>query len=299
MIKKIFFIAILIISSLTFGQKPQRFAYIDMDYILENVPEYAEAQSRLNSKIKLWQQKLDNLSNEIEDLETSLNNEKALLTKEMINEREEDILIKEQELNRLQTAYFGSNGDLFKMRKQFAKPVQDQVFNAIQEIAVRKKFDFVFDKSSDLIMLYSNNKFDISELVLNSIVKDRKRKTIEDQKNARISNAKNQQNTEVIENVAEDAVLTKGAETITTDAISGDEEKLTDPEAIKQQETQKILDDKEAKRAALKVRIKEQQEAREKLRDSLKKVSEERRAAKLKEIEERNNQRNNIINDDN
>jgi len=292
MIKKIFFIAILFISSLTFGQKPQRIAYIDMDYILENVPEYTEAQSRLNEKVKGWQQKLDQLSKEVDDLNTSLNNEKALLTKEMITEREEDITIKQQELKRLQTAYFGAEGDLFRMRKQFVKPVQDQVFNAIQEIAVRKKYDFVLDKSSDLIMLYSNNKFDISELVLNTIVKDRKRKTIQDQKNQRITKAANKKN---IDNINAD---TEEAEIITEDIVD-EGENLTDPEAIKQQEAQKKIDEKEAKRAALKLRIKEQQEAREKLRDSLKKVSEERRAAKLKEIEERNKKRDDIINDDN
>jgi|LGVF01.1.fsa_nt_gb Skp family chaperone for outer membrane proteins len=291
MIKKIFFIATLIISSLTFGQKAQRIAYIDMEYILENVPEYTQAQSRLNEKVKLWQQKLDGLSTEIDNLNTGLNNEKALLTKEMIIEREEDIIIKQQELKRLQDAYFGAKGDLFRMRKQFVKPVQDQVFNAIQEIAVRKKFDFVFDKSSDLIMLYSNNKFDISELVLNTIVKDRKRKTIEDQKNERISGAKN---IEVIDNVAEDAEILTDDEFATDEGVDS-----TDPEIIKQQEAQKKIDEKEAKRAALKLRIKEQQEAREKLRDSLKKVSEERRAAKLKEIEDRNKQRDEIINDNN
>lgn len=293
MIKKIFFIAALIISTLAFSQKSQRIAYIDMDYILENVPEYKDAQSRLNDKVKLWKQKLEILSNEVDDLNTSLNNETALLTKEMIKEREEDILIKQKELKRLQTAYFGSEGDLYNMRKQFVKPVQDQVFNAIQVIATRKKFDFVFDKSSDLIMLYSNNKFDISELVLNTIVKDRKRKTIEDQKSKRVSDANKQKNIEVIDNIPDDLT-----DDVTDDTVE-DDGNITDPETIKQQEVQKKQDEKEAKRAALKARIIEQQIAREKLRDSLKKVSEERRAAKLKEIEERNKKRNENINNDN
>ena len=158
------------------AQKPQRVAYIDMNYILENIPEYRNAQSQLDSKVKSWQEKLDGLSSEIEQLKTDLSNEKPLLTNELIKEREEDIDIKEQELKRLQQAYFGPTGDLFQLRKQLATPVQDQVYNAIQDISKKKRYDFVFDRSSDLIMLYSNPKFDISELVLNSIVKNRKRR---------------------------------------------------------------------------------------------------------------------------
>jgi len=180
--KTILFVLISFISAVSFAQKGQRSAYVDMNYILENVPEYVNAQSKLDEKVKKWQQKLDTYTNEIEKLKTDLSNEKSLLTKELINEREEDILIKENELKRLQNAYFGPTGDLFQLRKQLAKPVQDQVYNAIQEIAVRKRYDLVFNKSSDLILLYSNSKFDISEQVLNSIVKNRKRKVIDDRK---------------------------------------------------------------------------------------------------------------------
>jgi len=174
-VKRVLIVLMIFINFVAFAQKGQRVAYIDMNYILENVPEYIEAQARLNDKIKKWQQKLDVLTNDVEMQRTDLSNEKSLLTKELITEREEDIYIKNQELKRLQIAYFGPTGDLFQLRKQLATPVQDQVYNAIQEIAKRKRYDFVLDKSSDLIILYSNSKFDISEQVLTSIVKCRKR----------------------------------------------------------------------------------------------------------------------------
>jgi len=185
MIRKVLFFLAVTISTIVVAQKPQRIGYIDMEYILENVPEYTEAQARLNVKVATWQQKLEGIKREIEVMKTDLSNEKPLLTQELISEREEDIQIKEEDLRKLQAAYFGPKGDLFLTRKQLVKPVQDQIYNAVQVIAVRKKYDIVLDKSSDLIMLYANKRFDISELVLNSIVKGRKKVQLEEKKNQR------------------------------------------------------------------------------------------------------------------
>jgi len=277
-IKRVLFILIFSIGFASFAQKAQRIGYIDMNYILENIPEYQEAQSGIDSKVKTWQQKLDGLSGEIETLKTDLSNEKALLTTELINEREEDIQIKEKELKRLQVAYFGPTGDLFQLRKQFAKPVQDQVYNSIQTIAINKQYDFVLDKSSDLILLYSNDKFDISELVLNSIVKNRKKKIIADRKNETLNKTDNN-NADIDTNNADD-----------------EEANLEDPatatlETEQKTEAQKKIDERNEKREALKEKIKLQQETRIRKRDSLKVVADENRAAQLKEIEERKKKR--------
>ena len=277
--KKYLLILVLFFSFMTSAQKAQRIAYIDMNYILENIPEYVEAQSKLDGKIKKWQIKLDNLSSEVKKLETDLSNEKPLLTKELITEREEDIEIKKGELKHLQISYFGPTGDLYQLRKQLAKPVQDHVYNAIQEIAKRKRYDFVLDKSSDLIILYSNSKFDISEQVLNSIVKGRKRQELDDKKKAKKKKA--------------GVAVPVNADKIEEDA--GETENITpetenNPAAIEKTADQIRLEEKIAKREALKARIKEQQETRIRKRDSLKKVADEKRAAKLKEIEDRKKQ---------
>ena len=186
MIRTCLIILILTLSIGSWAQKPQRIAYIDMEYILENVPEYAEAQARLNQRVQVWHKKLDDIKREIEVLKTDLSNEKALLTPELIEEREEDIEIKELDLKNLQASYFGPTGDLYLLRKQLVKPVQDQIYNAVQEIAVRRKYDIILDKSSDLIMLYTNKKFDVSDQVLNRIVKGRKAKAIEQKKEERL-----------------------------------------------------------------------------------------------------------------
>jgi Skp family chaperone for outer membrane proteins len=173
--KKIFVLIVLLFTiQNSIAQKGQNLAYIDMEYILENVPEYVAAQSNLNTKVEQWKSKLSKLERHIEVLKTDLANEKAILTKDLIEEREEDITIKKEELARLESLYFGPRGDLFNLRKQLVKPIQDLVYNSVQNIAKRKKYDFVLDKSSELVMLYSNKKYDISELVLASIVKDRK-----------------------------------------------------------------------------------------------------------------------------
>lgn len=286
------------------AQKPQRVAYIDMNYILENIPEYRNAQSQLDSKVKKWQEKLDELSAEIEQLKTDLSNEKPLLTTELIKEREEDIDIKEQELKRLQQAYFGPTGDLFQLRKQLATPVQDQVYNAIQDISKKKRYDFVFDRSSDLIMLYSNPKFDISELVLNSIVKNRKRQAIQDIKNERIAKAGAAVPPTVLEEEeAEAGGLAEETETTAEDSVGAEvEEEMTEDGAeaeVQKTEEQLKLEERIRKREELKARIKEQQEARARMRDSLKRVAEEKRAAKLKEIEDRKKQREQAIQNNN
>lgn len=183
MIRNILIFLAIVFSTVTVAQKPQRIGYIDMEYILENVPEYNDAQSRLNVKVATWQQKLDGIKREIEIMKTDLSNEKPLLTQELVNEREEDIQIKEEDLRMLQAAYFGPTGDLYLLRKQLVKPVQDQIYNAVQNIAVNKKYDIILDKSSDLIMLYANKRFDVSELVLNSIVRGRKKAQLEEKKN--------------------------------------------------------------------------------------------------------------------
>ena len=172
--KKIFLFIVLVLTvSLSRSQRSQIIAYIDMEYILENVPEYLEAQNTLDRKVVKWRQKLDKQARYIEVLKTDLANEKAILTKDLIEEEEEEIFIKHAELKRLESLYFGPKGDMFSLRKQLVKPIQDQVYNAIQSISARKKYDFVFDKSSELVMLYSNKKYDISDLVLATIDKSR------------------------------------------------------------------------------------------------------------------------------
>ncbi|WBX71679.1 OmpH family outer membrane protein [Tenacibaculum retecalamus] len=185
-------VLLLITSSIAVAQKSQRIAYIDMEYILQNIPEYLEAQNSLDAKILKWKTKLDKENRAIEVLKTDLTNEKAILTKDLIDEREEDITIQQEALRRLESLYFYSKGDMYNLRRQLIKPIQDQVFNAVQTIASRKKYDFVFDKSGELVMLYSNKKHDISDLIVKMINIDQKKQAKKDKVAAKKELLKNE-----------------------------------------------------------------------------------------------------------
>ena len=236
--KKIFLCLVLLFSiSLSWAQRSQIIAYIDMEYILENVPEYLEAQNTLDAKVVKWQQRLDKQARFIEVLKTDLANEKAILTKDLIEEKEEEISLKHDELRRLESLYFGPKGDMFTLRKQLVKPIQDQ--------------------SSELVMLYSNKKYDISDLVLASI--DRTR--LVDKKN------------------------TEKKEKNTPKELSAEQKQVL---AKKEIVAEKKLSDREAKKKAIANKRKELLKKRNEKRELLK---EKRAALNKKKQEARNKQK--------
>jgi Skp family chaperone for outer membrane proteins len=268
--KKIFLFVVLIFSAtILSAQKNQRIAYIDMEYILENVPEYLEAQNTLDVKVQKWRKKLDTQARHIEVLKTDLANEKAILTKDLIEEKEEEISLKQEELRRLESLYFGPNGDLFLIRKQFVKPVQDQVYTAIQNIATKRKYDFIFDKSSDLVMLYSNKKYDISELVLSTINRTRKI----DEKNAKKSAPKKELSEEQKKVVAKKEAANAKKLSIKETQLKLREEKREAQLKLRKEKREAQLKLREEKRQA-------QLKLREKKREAQRKKKEENKKGK-------------------
>jgi len=154
--------------------------YIDMEYILESVPEYQRALQELETKMQKWNGEIQTMKTEIEQMQKALQNEKVLLTKELIEEKEEDIKIKQEDLLAYQQKRFGAQGDMVLQKKQLIHPVQDQVFNEVQKISNQKKYDYVMD-ASEVAMLYSAERHDISDEVLKAIgragkTKDREEK---------------------------------------------------------------------------------------------------------------------------
>jgi Skp family chaperone for outer membrane proteins len=150
--------------------------YIDMEYILQNVPDYTEAKNQLEQKAQKWKQEIEVKQNEIARLKETLKAERVLLTKELLEEREEEIAFQETGLLDYQQKRFGPTGDLMVQKAVLAQPVQDQVFNAVQDIAEAKKYDFVFNKTSDLTMLFSAKRYDISDQVIRVITRSTRRK---------------------------------------------------------------------------------------------------------------------------
>jgi len=144
----------------------QKFAYVDTDYILAKIPEYNQAQDKLDNYSKGWQEEIEMTMQKIEKMYRSYQSEQILLTEEMKNARENIILAEEKKVQDLQIKYFGPEGMLFSKRQELIKPIQDKIYDAIQQVATNNKYSVIFDSSSDLIMLYTNNNLDKSDKVL-------------------------------------------------------------------------------------------------------------------------------------
>lgn len=166
--KKLILTSLIMLASVAIIQA-QKYAYVDTDYILENIPEYADAQDELNEISVVWQKEIEEKFAEIDKLYKSYQADAVLLPEDMKRKREEEIIKKEKEAKELQKKRFGQDGDLFKKRQELVKPIQDKIFNAIEEIARLKNYGFVFDKSSGPTVLYADSKYDISDEVLRKV----------------------------------------------------------------------------------------------------------------------------------
>lgn len=155
-----------------------RVAYIDMEYILKKTPEYIEANNQLEQKAASWKKEVDAKKFEIKKVKDNLSAERTLLTRELIEEREENITLLENELLEFQQKKFGANGDLITQKIMLVKPIQDQVFTVIQEIADAKRFDYVLDKGTESTMLFATKRHDISEQVIQRLARAKKRQNL-------------------------------------------------------------------------------------------------------------------------
>jgi Skp family chaperone for outer membrane proteins len=172
--KVLLLVTVLFVLTGSFAQRGVRIAYVDMEYILENVEEYRDASEQLETKVQRWKIEVEQRQNVVEQMKKDLMAEKVLLTPELIAEREEEIQILEREMIEYQQDRFGPQGDLVLQKRRLIQPIQDQVFNEVQKIGANKKYDFIFDKSADVVMLYSEKRHDISDLILRGIARTRK-----------------------------------------------------------------------------------------------------------------------------
>ncbi len=157
---------VLAITVASFGQK---IGYVDTEYILGQIPEYKAAQSELDKTSVQWQKEVEAKYAEIDKMYKAYQAEQILLTEDMKKKREGDIIAKEKDAKDLQKQRFGVDGDLFKKRQELVKPIQDKVYNAVKAIAEKGGYSILFDKSSDLTMLYSSPKLDKSDDVLKQL----------------------------------------------------------------------------------------------------------------------------------
>ena len=151
------------------AQQNQRIAYVDSDYILENIPEYGDAQEEINQLSKQWEKEITQLFQEAQEMDREYQAESVLLSEDQKRKKKEAITAKRQEAENLRMQYYGPEGELFAKRAELIQPIQEKVYNAINQVALTKNYAFVFDKAAGTSMLYCSDKNDISDEILDEI----------------------------------------------------------------------------------------------------------------------------------
>ncbi|MEI8006395.1 MAG: OmpH family outer membrane protein [Bacteroidota bacterium] len=167
--KRLAFFAVAFFMLVSLSTRAQKFAYVDSQYILDNIPEFAEAQAQLDELSNQWQKEIDVKFGEVDRMYKEFQAQSVLLPEDMKKKKEQEIIDAEKEAKNLQRSRFGKDGDLFKKRQEFVKPIQEKIYNAIQDIATSNNYAVIFDKGGSLSILFANPKYDISDEVLDKL----------------------------------------------------------------------------------------------------------------------------------
>jgi outer membrane protein len=165
--KKTVFIACLMVLAL--ATQAQRYAIVDTKFILDKLPEYKEAQKKLDQFSEQWQKEVDTKQSALDKMYKDFEAEQVMLSTELKKKREDELFVREKEVRDLQRKRFGFEGDLFKKRQELVKPIQDKVYNAIQKLAVNRSLDFILDKSEGITVIFADPKLDRSEDILKDL----------------------------------------------------------------------------------------------------------------------------------
>ncbi len=159
----------IVLLACAFTANAQKFALVDMEYILKNIPAYERASEQLNQVSKRWQSEVDALATEAQTLYKNYQSEAVFLSEEQKTKKEEEIVAKEKEAGELKRKYFGPEGELFKKRESLMKPIQDEIYNAVKDIADTKGYSVVWDRASATSIIFASPKIDISNDVLSKL----------------------------------------------------------------------------------------------------------------------------------
>ena len=166
--KKVIILSIVFLAC-AFTASAQKFALVDMEYILKNIPAYERANEQLNQVSKRWQSEVDAIAQEAQTLYKNYQSEAVFLSEEQKSKKEEEIVAKEKEAGELKRKYFGPEGELFQKRESLMKPIQDEIYNAVKDIADNKGYSVVWDRASATSMIYASPKIDISNDILSKL----------------------------------------------------------------------------------------------------------------------------------
>jgi outer membrane protein len=165
--KSVLFLTVLCISTVV--AVAQKYAFVDTEYILNNIPSYKAAKAQLDKVSQDWQKEIEAKYAEIDQMYKDYQAERVLLAEDMLKKREEIIVNKEKEVKELQKSYFGQNGALFKKRQELIQPIQDEIYKALKDMATEGGYAVIFDTSSGTSMIYTNPRYDISDEVLQKL----------------------------------------------------------------------------------------------------------------------------------
>ena len=154
---------------MSFTVSAQKIGYVSTEYILQNIPEYQDAQNEVEELSKQWQEDIEKRYADVDKMYKAYQADAVLLPEDLKQKREQEIVAAEREVKDLQRKRFGAEGDLFKKREELIKPIQEKIFNAIEEIATKKNYSFIFDKSGGPVIMFVDSKYDISDEVLEQI----------------------------------------------------------------------------------------------------------------------------------
>ncbi|MGC3978898.1 MAG: OmpH family outer membrane protein [Paludibacteraceae bacterium] len=162
-------LSVSLLAMMSLAAHAQKFATVDMGYIMKNIPAYESANEQLNQVSKKWQQEVDAATKEVQEMYKNYQTELVFMTEDAKRKREDEIVSKEKAAQELKRKYFGPEGELFKKRQSLMKPIQDEVYTAVQDICNAKDMQFVFDKSSSMNAIFVSPKLDISDEVLKKL----------------------------------------------------------------------------------------------------------------------------------
>ena len=162
-------LSLLLIVAAVLGASAQKFALVDMEYILKNVPAYEMANEQLNQRSQRWQKEVEALSKEADAMYKQYLSDKVFLTEEQVKKREAEIVAKEQEATELRYKYFGPEGELYKKRQTLMKPIQDDVYNAVKKLSEERGYQTIFDRASSANIIYASPRIDVSNEVLSKL----------------------------------------------------------------------------------------------------------------------------------
>ncbi len=163
---KTFFLTAFTLMLTAFSANAQRYAIIDTKYILDKIPEYKDANKKLEEMADAWQKEIDLLQADLDKMYRQLETERVMLTPELLKKREDEIFNKEKQVRDLQRRRFGFEGDYFRKKQELVKPIQDKVYNAVQRLATERLYDFILDKSEGITVIFADPKLDKSDDVL-------------------------------------------------------------------------------------------------------------------------------------